>query len=91
MYSKTQLWFQFYTEVSEVDVWMEEKISVLSIPEYGKDEDAVQVNYKINENPINYDDLVSSLKQIICRVCKFGSSYQTLLYSWTKMNGWIDF
>jgi hypothetical protein len=43
------------------------------------------LNYKINENPINYADLVSSLKQIICRVCKFGSSYQTLLYSWTKM------
>jgi hypothetical protein len=41
---------------------MEEKISVLSSPEYGKDEDAVQVNYKINENPINYADLVSSLK-----------------------------
>ena len=38
---------------------MEEKIPVLSSPEYGKDEDAVQVNYKINENPINYDDLVS--------------------------------
>ena len=34
---------KFYTEVSEVDVWMEEKISVLSSPEYGKDEDAVQV------------------------------------------------
>ena len=60
---------------------MEEKIPVLRSPEYGKDEDAVLVSYKINENHINYDDLVSSLKQIICRVCKFGSSYQTLLYS----------
>ncbi|XP_061172689.1 spectrin beta chain, non-erythrocytic 5-like [Saccostrea echinata] len=36
----------FYAEISVAESWMDEKIPVLKSPEYGKDEDSVQVNLK---------------------------------------------
>ena len=37
-------WFQFYMEVNEVELWMNEKIPQLTSPDLGKDEDSVLVS-----------------------------------------------
>ena len=37
------LLFQFYSEITEAEVWMKEKIPSLTSPDLGKDEDSVQV------------------------------------------------
>ncbi|XP_071162084.1 spectrin beta chain-like isoform X8 [Mytilus edulis] len=56
---------KFYTEVSEADMWMEEKMPVLNSPDYGKDEEAVQVYIKkldtLERDIENYNNNIAEL------------------------------